>query len=46
LPVCPLWPRGPLGVGLIEQLIVLIIAWVVYAAALYFYFRLLTMLKQ
>jgi hypothetical protein len=42
----PLWPSGPLRAGLIEGLIVLTIAYVLYATALYSYFRLLLALRR
>jgi hypothetical protein len=42
----PLWPRGPLRAGLIEGLIVLSVAYLLYATALYSYFRLLLALRR
>jgi hypothetical protein len=42
----PLWPSGPLRSSLIELLIFQVIAYLIYAMAIYIYFRLLTGLKQ
>jgi hypothetical protein len=42
----PLWPSGPLRSSLIELLAFQVIAYTVYAMAIYMYFRLLMHLKQ
>jgi hypothetical protein len=42
----PLWPSGPLRSGLIVLLFFQVIAYMIYAIAIYLYFRLLMSLKE